>query len=355
MSEKSRELHNKWLEARDKWLDYHKEIQDNDKARHDELANLPSNTDYSERAEIVKRHDEERKKERVKYKKLKAEADKIQEEYRESKAHDEEQEEREKEHYKEKLEQETERLKTMSKAELLAEKDKIPSSSAKWQTRKVELAERKEKEAELQEKIDATKNGTKENDKYRRELKDLKEQWREQDHKDSVKSQYVYGRDDVINERLREFAKDEREKRQKILKPLFIVGCIALVIAGIAFIANSKQEADRKKDPLDLKGYPLSYVCGSYASGIKRGSSIVKAKTLADAKAGKGNEVIDGVTTTDYPIDCENYSNQSHDKVWDYYVITYNQGDAGRWVYLSLIVGTKQEAIAEGVEIRKGY
>ena len=47
MSEKSRELHNKWLEARDKWLDYHKEIQDNDKARHDELANLPSNTDYS--------------------------------------------------------------------------------------------------------------------------------------------------------------------------------------------------------------------------------------------------------------------------------------------------------------------
>ena len=352
MSEKSRELHNKWLEARDKWLDYYKEREENEKNRQAELAKI---TDVLEQIKVERRHDAEREKERIKSKKLKAEADKLQEEYRERKTHEEEQEDREKEHYKEKLEQETAKIKTMSKAELLAEKNKIPSSSAKWQTRKVELAERKEKEAELQEKIDATKNGTKENDKYRRELKDLKEQWREQDHKDDTKNHYIYERENVINERLREFAKDENEKRKKITKPLSIVACIALVIAGIALIANNIQETNRKKDPLDLKGYPLSYVCGSYAKGIKYGSSRVKAKTLADAKAGKGDEVIDGVTTTDYPIDCENYSNQSHDKVWDYYVITYNQGDAGRWVYLSLIVGTKQEALAEGVEIREGY
>jgi len=355
MREQTRELRDKLREADDKLLDYHKQRRENDKARQAEFANLPSNTDYSERKEIEARHRAERERERKEYARLSAEVDKLKREYEKAKAKDEAQENQEKEHYKEKLEQETERLKTMSKAELLAEKAKIPSSSAKWQARKVELAERKEKEAELQEKIDGTKNGTKENDKYRRELKDLKEQWQEQDDKDSIKSHYVYGRDDVINERLREFAKDEKEKRQKILKPLLIVGCIALVIAGIAFIAKSKQDAEHKKDPLDLKGYPLSYVCGSYASSIKRGSSIVKAKTLADARAGKGNEVIDGVTTTDYPIDCENYSNQSHDKVWDYYVITYHESDAGMWVYLSLVVGTRQEAIAEGVEIRKGY
>ena len=352
MRRQTKELRDKLREADDKLLDYHKKRKENDEARH---AELNQRLDYFERPEIVKRHNEERRKEQVEYEKLRAEVDRLKREYEKAKAKDEAQENREKEHYKEKLEQETERLKIMSKAELLAEKAKIPSSSAKWQARKVELAERKEKEAELQEKIDGTRNGTKENDKYRRELKDLKEQWREQDNKDNIESQYVYGRDDVINERLREFAKDEKEKRQKILKPLLIVGCIALVIAGIAFIMKSKQDAEHKKDPLDLKGYPLSYVCGSYASSIKRGSSIVKAKTLADARAGKGNEVIDGVTTTDYPIDCENYSNQSHDKVWDYYVISYHQGDAGRWVYLSLIVGTRQEAIAEGIEIRKGY
>ena len=147
----------------------------------------------------------------------------------------------------------------------------------------------------------------------------------------------------------------EEPARKTWIKPMVAICVMVMIVGAIALIANNIQETNKRKDPLDLLGYPLSYACGLYATNIKHGSHIVSAKTLADLKAGKGNETIAGVKTTDYPIDCANYRTNDHNVVWDYYIISYNQGDAGMYVYTNLIITTREEAIKEGIRIRDGF
>ena len=175
-------------------------------------------------------------------------------------------------------------------------------------------------------------------------LKEEEEEERQKDEEELERKKQEEPTDDGL-------ADDEKElSKTTWKKPLAIVCCIAIIVAGVVLFVKSIQDNKKDDDPLDLMGYTLSYACTKYKKNISNGTMTVVAKTKSEltAEFGEKDEAKEGVKYTDFPIDCFDYRASDKNEVWDYYIMGYS----GNELHPNLIVGTKQQALAEGVKIR---